>query len=104
MPSKERFTAMSTTYRKAVPVLLAVSLLAGVVCLTVPAQPTADNVQVNADTFDQLRKQIRPQPGESRWLEIPWLIDVHEARQQAAAEGKPMFVYSGGGATGIGAC
>ena len=30
----------------------------------------------------------------------PWLIDVHEARKKAAAEGKPLFVYSGGGASG----
>lgn len=61
-------------------------------------------MKLNADSFPQLNKQIRPQPGESRWLEVPWLIDVHEARQKAAAEGKPLFVYSGGGAIGIGAC
>jgi hypothetical protein len=57
-----------------------------------------------ADQFDALRQQIKPQPGESRWMEIPWLIDIHEARQKAAAEGKPLLVLSGGGATGIGAC
>jgi hypothetical protein len=57
-----------------------------------------------ADQFDQLHKQIKPQPGESLWMEIPWLIDIHEARQKAAAEGKPLLVLSGGGATGIGAC
>jgi hypothetical protein len=61
-------------------------------------------VKLDAQTFAPLRQQIKPQPGESRWLEIAWLIDVHEARQKAAAEGKPLFVYSGGGATGIGAC
>jgi hypothetical protein len=84
---------------------VAVSLLIGAVgWLPALAQPTSAEVNLNADTFTQLHKQIRPQPGESRWLEIPWLIDVHEARQKAAAEGKPLFVYSGGGATGIGAC
>ena len=56
------------------------------------------------ENFEALRAQIKPQPGESRWLEIPWLLDLHEARRQAAAEGKPLFVYSGGGATGIGPC
>jgi hypothetical protein len=66
------------------------------------AQP--GDVKLDAESFTQLRKQIRPQSGESRWLDIPWLIDVHEARQKAAAEGKPLFLYSGGGATGIGAC
>ena len=65
------------------------------------ARPAAE---LTADTFAPLQKQIRPQPGESRWLEIPWLLDLHEARRQASAAGKPLFVYSGGGATGIGAC
>ena len=82
-------------------VLLCVSLLRGSVAL---AQPARDEVKLTADTFPQLHKQIRPQPGESRWLELPWLIDLHAARQKAAAEGKPLFVLSGGGATGIGAC
>jgi hypothetical protein len=59
---------------------------------------------IPADQFLSLHKQIKPQPGESRWMEIPWLIDIHEARKKAAAEGKPMLVLSGGGATGIGAC
>ncbi len=86
-------------------VLLAVSLpMGGPGWLTALAEPAAEETKLNADTFGQLRKQIRPQPGESRWLDIPWLIDVHEARKKAAAEGKPLFVYSGGGATGIGPC
>ena len=82
-------------------VVLAVNLLIGGVPLALPAH---DEVKLNADSFAQLHKQIRPQPGESRWMEILWLIDIHKARQKAAAEGKPLFVYSGGGATGIGAC
>lgn len=59
---------------------------------------------LSAETLLDLQKRIKPQPGESRWLEIPWFLDVHEARQKAAAEGKPLFIYSGGGATGIGPC
>jgi hypothetical protein len=86
-------------------VSLAASLfIGGVAWLPALAQPAPGEVKLEAETFAQLRQQIRPQPGESRWLEIPWLIDVHEARRKAAAEGKPLFVYSGGGATGIGAC
>ena len=93
---------MSTTKLKPVTsVLLGVCLIIGGVAL---AQPAPAEVKLNADTFPQLHKQIRPQPGESRWLELPWLIDLHAARQKAAAEGKPLFVLSGGGATGIGAC
>lgn len=59
---------------------------------------------LTAGTFAQYQRQIKPQPGESRWLEVPWLLDLHAARQKAAAEGKPLFVYASGGATGIGAC
>lgn len=85
--------------------LLAVSaLIAGVDWCSALAQPAPAGVKLDAETFLQLHKQIRPQPGESRWLELPWMIDLHAARQKAAAEGKPLFVLSGGGATGIGAC
>ena len=69
-----------------------------------PAQPAPALVNLTADTLAPLHKQIRPQPGESRWMDIPWFLDLHEARQKAAAEGKPLFIYSSGGATGIGAC
>jgi hypothetical protein len=54
--------------------------------------------------FERLHRQIKPQAGEARWMELPWLIDLHQARQKAAAEGKPLFVMSGGGATAIGPC
>ena len=68
------------------------------------AQSSAARVQLDQETFSGLAQQIKPQAGESRWMEIPWQIDVHAARQQAAAEGKPLFIYSGGGAIGIGGC
>ena len=47
--------------------------------------------------FPQTHKLIRPQPGESRWMDIPWQTSLWEARQKAAEEGKPMFVWSGSG-------
>ena len=81
------------------PLLAGVLLLGGSAALA-----QTPDTKLNAESFDQLRKQIRPQPGESRWMDLPWLTDIHEARRKAAAEGKPLFVYSGGGATGIGPC
>jgi hypothetical protein len=95
---------LMTQLKPVVCLLLAVSVLMGGVDSLTAQPPPSDDVKLNADTFPQLHKQIRPQPGESRWLELPWLIDLHAARQKAAAEGKPLFVLSGGGATGIGAC
>jgi hypothetical protein len=87
---------------------LTVGLVVGSMAWLAPDQRAAESAKPGAeltvDTFAALQKQIRPQAGESRWLGIPWLLDLHEARRQAAAAGKPLFVYSGGGATGIGAC
>ena len=60
--------------------------------------------ELTADSFAGIHKLIKPQAGESRWLEIPWLTDVWEARRKAAAEGKPILIWSGGGAAPIGGC
>jgi hypothetical protein len=99
---------MSITSPKYVTVILVVSITWGFGCSTARAQAgrpvQAKLTQESLAKLAQLRNHIRPQPGESRWMEIPWLIDVHQARLQAAAEGKPLFVYSGGGAIGIGGC
>jgi hypothetical protein len=73
-------------------------LLAGAACTAGARQ------ELSPAQFDRLHRMIRPQPGESRWMEVAWLIDLHEARQKAAAAGKPLFVMSGGGATAIGPC
>src|SRR5437879_5750429 len=50
---------------------------------------------IPAEQFDKLHKLIKPQQGELRFQEIPWLLNVTEARKKAAAEGKPIFVWSG---------
>jgi hypothetical protein len=38
---------------------------------------------------------IKQQPGEARYLEIDWRPNVWEARQVAAREGKPLFIWAG---------
>jgi len=45
------------------------------------------------EMLERMQHAIRPQPGESRWAEIPWLTSLTEARRKAAAEGKPLFVW-----------
>jgi len=64
----------------------------------------AESPPVAAEQFDKLHKMIKPQPGESRFHEIPWLLSIHEARVQAAKEGKPILVWSGAGGAPIGVC
>jgi hypothetical protein len=56
------------------------------------------------EQFAALHKLIKPQPSELRFQEIPWLLSVWEARQKAAAEGKPILVWSGAGGAPIGVC
>jgi hypothetical protein len=60
--------------------------------------------ELSAQSFARIHSLIRPGKGESKWLEVPWLTDVWEARQKAAAEGKPILLWSGGGAAPIGGC
>jgi hypothetical protein len=44
--------------------------------------------------FDRLAVLIKPTAEESLWSEIPWLLDLNEARKKAVAAGKPLFVWS----------
>ena len=36
---------------------------------------------------------VRPAPGEDVFATIPWQTSVHEARQLAAAQGKPILLW-----------
>jgi hypothetical protein len=56
------------------------------------------------DQFDSLHKMIRVQPDEQRFWQIPWRLSISEAREQAAREGKPIFVWAGAGGAPIGVC
>jgi len=54
--------------------------------------------------FAKLHQLIKTQPGESRWMEIDWYPNVWEARQRAAAEGKPIFLMAGSGGAPAAGC
>ncbi|MBM3876459.1 MAG: hypothetical protein FJ386_07045 [Verrucomicrobia bacterium] len=54
--------------------------------------------------FDYLHRQIRPQAGEQRFWQIPWTLSLTEARQRAAAVGKPILIWAGAGGAPIGVC
>jgi hypothetical protein len=49
---------------------------------------------IETDQFQNLHVLIKPQPGESPWRKIAWLTSVTEARRKAAAEGKPMVIFT----------
>lgn len=76
---------------------------------TEPSPPSragkSDEGQVREDApFEQLHAFLKPQPGEARWEQIPWLTSFWKARQKAAAEGKPIFVWWGGSGPPAGHC
>jgi hypothetical protein len=56
------------------------------------------------EKFNNIHQMIKPQPGELRFHEIPWLLSVWEARKKAAEEGKPILVWAGSGGAPIGGC
>lgn len=71
-------------------------------CAASAALPAQEGIP--AGEFARLRDLIRPQPGESNWRRVDWLTSLHAARVQAASEGKPILLWSGGGAPPLGGC
>lgn len=65
---------------------------------------TADEPLLPVEQFEKLHAQIKPQRGEARYLEIDWLPNVWEARQKAAREGKPLFIWAGSGGAPAAGC
>ena len=49
------------------------------------------------DILLRLHPTIMPRPGEAPWADVPWETDLWEARKKAAAQGKPIFVWSANG-------
>ena len=60
-------------------------MLLGVAGLAAEAIAPAD--------FDDLHALVQPKAEESAWLSIPWRTDLWQAREQAAAEGKPILLW-----------
>ena len=65
--------------------------------LKVPAELTPEQ-------FAEFHALVKPAAHESPWAKISWQASVWEARQRAAVEGKPILIWSGGGAPPLGVC
>lgn len=72
--------------------------------LTVQDVRAAEAAPMALEELDALHALIKPRPGESRWMEIDWYPSVWEARQKAAAEGKPIFLMAGSGGAPVAGC
>lgn len=77
--------------------------LLGTVVLAAPLPAGEPKIITDAE-FAKLHKLISLQPGESRWMELDWHPNVWEARQKAAAEGKPIFLMAGSGGAPVAGC
>jgi hypothetical protein len=69
-------------------------LLSGQSNKNAPTQKPAP--AISADQFEPMVKLILPaeERGETKWLAIPWMTDTLAARQKAAAEDKPIVVWT----------
>ena len=43
--------------------------------------------------IEALKDLIKPRPEETRWEQIPWRVDLWDARRLAALEGKPIMLW-----------
>ena len=66
--------------------------------------PAKELLQPTTADFAKLHQLIKRQPGESRWMEIEWYPSIWEARQKAAALGKPLFIWAGSGGAPAAGC
>lgn len=69
-------------------------ILLGVLVLIGWAQAGPHVPEVKPDDFARLQAAIRPQADESPWRDIDWMTSIRGARQRAAAEGKPVLVFT----------
>jgi hypothetical protein len=68
--------------------------LLGALILIGAVQAGPQAPEIKPDDFARLQAAIRPQPDESPWRDIDWMTSIRGARQRAAAEGKPILVFT----------
>ena len=69
-------------------------MLVTLLSLPLSAQQSRSTQVISKKTFKQLHALIKPQPDEWSWAKIDWSTSLWEARKKAAAEGKPMFIWT----------
>ena len=60
------------------------------------------DLRFDDDGVHELHRMIRPQPGEAKWAAIPWETNLQAARERAAREDKPLFLWRAGGGDVLG--
>ena len=49
--------------------------------------------EITSKEFDHLFRVLLPPEAEAGWLSLDWETDLWAARQRAAKEGKPIFLW-----------
>jgi hypothetical protein len=93
----EEKTMFSVRWRRALPLATVVACALLLSAAPIPGQPQDAPRRLPVAELEKLHRLIKPRPGESRWMEIDWYPSVWEARQRAAREGKPLFLWAGSG-------
>jgi hypothetical protein len=68
---------------------------------------TGTKAELTAQNFMAVHTTIKPGKGEFLWDKVPWYFDLTAARKKAAAEDKPILIFTTGGAgfnDGTGLC
>ena len=82
---------------KATVVVFAVSVAAAHFGVLTSRSPAADQpAGLSLADFDKLHKELQP-PKDELWRSIPWHVSIVEAREMAAKEKKPVFVWVASG-------
>jgi len=71
-----------------------VLLLAGLGSLA--AEPAASNDPA-WQALERRAADLRPEPDEVKWQQLPWVVDPNEAIAAAKAEKRPIFFWAAGG-------
>ena len=48
---------------------------------------------VGTQSLDSKIKSVLPTAEEDKWMQIPWRLNLMQARQDAVRSGKPMFLW-----------
>lgn len=78
--------------------------LAVMISLTIGFVRADEPAPLPIEQVHKLHQIIKPQRGEARWMEIDWHPNIWEARQKAAREGKPLFIWAGSGGAPAAGC
>ena len=68
-------------------------LLASVLLAVSTTHAAAQTAQLKPAQLGKLQALIKPQADEEKFMQIPWLTSLWDARKQAAAQGKPILLW-----------